>query len=83
MCSYHNFFSGNKRSMLAACVGSARYKSAKYKKVGVLPIRIVKSNVSSVAVGPSSATNSSFCLMNADNFSFYRNLRITKIKSAK
>ena len=47
MCSYHNFFSGNKRSMLAACVGSARYKSAKYKKVGVLPIRIVKSNVSS------------------------------------
>ena len=37
---------------------ASRFKKSKYKKVGVLPIRIVKSNVSSV--GPSSERNNIF-----------------------
>ena len=33
---------------VVCCVGSVEISKSKYKKVGVLPIRIVKSNVSSV-----------------------------------
>ena len=56
------------RINVVCCVGSVQIYKSKYKKVGVLPTRIVKSNVSSV--GPSSERNVS--LINSQNVNRFK-----------